>query len=449
MPKKGQKFSRVVWTESEWFLVVSRYVELRDKDRDISITGALSEAQHVLPPRRWRTLIGLGSSSVATLRDFEARIRSGWVPEGWTPPKAIGNNTPPPTPEPAPSPVAEVMTPLPTNIHKIEATFPDSKGRIFWTTREWKRVALRAETLLKADPSRTLARTIFEAQLPPTLPLDRCRLLSSFHSASTAVLRRKYEEGLKGAWTLPAKERAALMGQEQSYAEHEAKTRAGLEAEQAAAPTAAAEPAPAFEVPQFPGQCEYGGPPTAAPAPVPAADPLAARIAVILAESSARIAAETRSYVARELDAALDTMVGGIVAGLRAQVHNMIAAELGPLEATPAPLPEPPTPTPTVPPAPQEPPRVKVDIVGLSGNSLGEVRNAAENMGLQARFIDAAHAKGTWSPAPNVILATKFISHTAQERAKRSGANVLFAHAGPQSIVGMMETLVPHPVGLQ
>jgi hypothetical protein len=82
--------------------------------------------------------------------------------------------------------------------------------------------------------------------------------------------------------------------------------------------------------------------------------------------------------------------------------------------------------------------KVKVDVVGLTGNSLAEVRNAF-NGHTSLRFIDPEHV-GSWVPRRDchVVLATRFIPHTANLKCARYHVKPILAKgAGPSVITAI------------
>jgi hypothetical protein len=176
-------------------------------------------------------------------------------------------------------------------------------------------------------------------------------------------------------------------------------------------------------------------------------------MATIITNACAQVAAETRAYVMAEYDKQLDRLTTALHATLRDYVHGLVSAELGPLSTPPTPAPTAPPPSTPLADAPPETtapapapeaavaaPPLRVDIVGLVGSNLGEVRGAARRIGIDATFIDPDQT-ARWEPGPQVILARKFVPHAARRKAEKAGSHIMVAAAGAQSVIGILESM--------
>lgn len=445
---------RVDWSEVEWFDLMRLIVPERDR------TGAglgnlmIRLQKKCLPKSRWRG-DSLATSGLPLARDYEARYRSGWVP--------TGRKTEPDKPEAVRNPDGTQKA----RDRALEASFTDARkgatSQIYWTQREWAMVACRVKHRIEVmGDTRGLPRVFFEGQAE-VLPLERCRKMGGF--AALPPLQAAYDAAIPNIWTLPAEVRAKCEGRGADWDAQQAKAREGLASMQATQAAIDAAP-PAPPAPPVPVE---GMPQTAPPAPVVAplpGDPLAARLALIVADACGRVAAETRAYVMAEYDKQLDRLTVALASTLREYVHTLVSSELGPIQTPPpvagaAPS-APPVDTNGAPPADTPPtapeaaaapepaplPRMKVDIVGAERIGTAQVRSAADRLGIDVRLIDADQL-ARWEPRPNVILATQFVPHKANRVAKAAGANLLFATGGPASVVGIMESLAEHRGALQ
>lgn len=429
---------RIHWRETEWYDVTREAVPIRDrtaKGWEYCIDAAQKK---VLPKIRQRPI---HSSIVAQARDYEARYRAGWVPEG--------RLTDPATPEIERKPEGSQKD----RDAAREATFTGYK--VFWTAREWAMMACAVKWRIEHGDTRGLPRIFFETQAD-ILPLDRCKRLGSL--AALAPLQKAFDEAVPNIWTLPPDIRAKCEQRGPEYEAQQAKTQAGI----IVAPPPAPGPMPETLSAPLPEAAPF-------PAFLAAAaegDPLAVRLGMIIANAASQVAQETRAHVMAEYDRQLDRLTASLHATLRDYVHTLVTAELGPLSTPPGaapaapstngapPVPEaPPTDTAQGLPAPavqaEPPPRVRVDVVGMERIGTMQVRSAAEKLGLDLRLIDSDQGKTSWIPRENVILATQYIPHHITRIAKKAGSNVMFANAGPASVLGMLESLAEHRGNVQ
>lgn len=131
---------------------------------------------------------------------------------------------------------------------------------------------------------------------------------------------------------------------------------------------------------------------------------------------------------------------------VRQGVHDVVG---GPTEPTPpqpqAQSQEQPKAEPTlsvVPPAarPAILEKQRVDVIGLLGAQANVVRSAM-GKAFDLRFVASDYAEHQRSVAPIVVLCTKFVNHSAQEKAKSRGAHVLFANGAAQSVIEQLQHL--------
>ena len=97
------------------------------------------------------------------------------------------------------------------------------------------------------------------------------------------------------------------------------------------------------------------------------------------------------------------------------------------------------------PPAPTErTPRARVDIIGLLSKQAEIVqRHASKDFSL--RFLTKEDAERKPVTAPVAIMMTKFVTHSTQERIRKSGAELVFANGGVGSVLGALEQLQAAP----
>jgi hypothetical protein len=462
--------ARIHWSEIEWFDVMRLVIAERERTGAGWVSIIMKAQKKVLPKSRQRSPLSFKGHTLDVAQEYGDRIRIGWIPEGRAeePTKPVEKSVDKPIDKPAVSPTPRLKRDgtQGDRDRALESTFT-SKANVFWTRREWAIVACAVKHRIEQGDTRGLPRLFFEMQTQ-VLPLDRCRKMGGF--AALPPLQAAYDDAVPRIWTLPPDIIAKCEGRGKEYEAAKAKAAAGVAHQvpiEPPAPEPEPMPAPAPEV--IPLTVSAPAPDLAVLSQFPIAssdDPLAARIALILGQAAAQISATTRAHVMAEYDRQLDRLVGALAASLREHVHGLVSAELGPLSTAPTPPAAPVAPA--APSAPEssaqsEPqgtpdkvteaapplPRLKVDIVGMERLGTMQVRAVADKLGIDVRLIDSDHTKGTWEPRATVILATQFVPHAATRTAKKAGASLLFANAGPASVVGLLESLAEHRGDLQ
>ena len=187
-----------------------------------------------------------------------------------------------------------------------------------------------------------------------------------------------------------------------------------------------------------------------APAPIPTSEPQQSAAAPVTGASAIEetLVSLVRKIVREGLPVLAQAMAEHAVTMLRGDLLREIDKTVrqgvtdvvgGPTE--PAPQAAAPTLS-VVPPAavPPTPDKQRVDVIGLLGAQANVVRSA---MGKQfdLRFVTSDYAEHQRSVASVVVLCTKFVNHSAQEKAKSRGAHVLFANGAAQSVIEQLQHL--------
>lgn len=83
--------------------------------------------------------------------------------------------------------------------------------------------------------------------------------------------------------------------------------------------------------------------------------------------------------------------------------------------------------------------RRKIDVIGLLPDQYNILRKKTQHRSYELRYISAEEAIGRRSFAPTVVMCTKFISHSAQDCVKRSGAKIVFADGAVESVIRVLD----------
>lgn len=468
------------WTDHEWTLVSGAAAPL--VHQGLSDLEALMKAQRtVLPKPRQREKVQMKSMLQ------RSKNRNGpaqrYIDEAVKAYRKV--SAPLPAPMPAPVLTAAVQGVNP----KVHAASRDAmamqKQQIRWLPIEWAAVAVECKRLQDSGDERALSSLILSAQEAVLIP-SRWRGRNSIYTGETGGNNARFlAQGWKDQWMLkpdevPAAPPEAVIEMVTHTPAPEAPPKP------VEAPSVAPELPRATTLPVQSPRGAFGFAMQAFASQIEAAlDTLltahAAHIYTTLDERMERAAENIGLLVAKQ-----------ITDGLRSTVVGIMSEELGGPVTPPSapgapPVPSaPPAASPSVPPLPvasmsapyeaqglgyfeaervasvpvsykgqprrepqaeEYPPddpadegKVKVDVVGLTGNSLAEVRNAF-NGHTSLRFIDPEHV-GSWVPRRDcrVVLATRFIPHTANLKcvryhvkpilAKGAGASVIAAIAG-------------------
>lgn len=145
--------------------------------------------------------------------------------------------------------------------------------------------------------------------------------------------------------------------------------------------------------------------------------------------------------VAKELDLRIPAALGEIAGHLQSSIAQMLTTFLDakPGETVQAP------PRPVAPQAPAAPvvPEIKLpalDVVGLIGPQINQVKDTLNGYASSVRFVDA-DAVGNWKPRAVVILNTKFISHDAEHKCKKAGVKPIRVHGGADAVLRALNDL--------
>jgi hypothetical protein len=295
---------------------------------------------------------------------------------------------------------------------RVRAVTPNPKGtRVDWTTLEKARVARELQQLRAAgDGGRSLSTLVIIAQ-QTALPRERWRASTGIHSANyVGTLPKDMEEGARNIWLLEQEEAKATPEPQQPASEPQAP--------QAAPPVSSglADAARAF------------------------AETLQGALGALLQAQASHLLGQLEARTADMAQSVALGIAAQIQQGLRSSVHDLIAAELGGPVATPPAAPaEAPEPEPT-----QEatrPKRVKVDIVGLLASQAAEVKKAF-NGTTDLLFVETTQAK-RWTPRPGaeVVINTKWISHSVEDRCRVGHVKPVRVSGGPSAFIHAIEEL--------
>lgn len=367
------------WLPSEQRQVASYALPLMD-EHGMQIVDAFMKAQKVALPRvRWHSIEALRRMNYGSASSTMRRI----VEEARKNP----GHAPAPAPKPKPpSPTGKTLT--------------------RWTTHENALLARHVKAMQDAGDTRSLALLCFEAQ-QHVLPPDRHRSKDSL-LVTRRTLVAAHENGLRNIWTLPPLPAPAAPASEL--------TPEPPPAPQESAPAPAPAATQATQAP--PILSRHSGLSDAARA---FGDTVMGALDTLLSHHASLIMAEVQSRMGR----LADQVAASLTDNIKVIVHGAIEKELGPI----GPTEEPPRPR-----------RLVVDVVGLIGQQVEEVRKSF-NGDTDIRFISADHG-GTWSPrTENCVLVTKFISHDVQDKVKSWGFKPVFANGGAASVIEAIEGL--------
>jgi hypothetical protein len=430
------------WTPSEWQLVAAYAIHHIDKG--VPVNRALEKAQRsALPKARhhdeddirrmiWR----------ASTKKYIEEARA-------LPPEKRAEIAPPPPPRKAP---------LPRPRLDEGRDYDRQPGRLIkWTTLEKARVARQVNQWRAAGDTRPLSRLIIEAQ-ELVIERDRRRPIRSIQVAAQpgGLNDRMLAEGTANEWLLTDPQAAAAI---QAPATTAAPATTTTNTAAPATTAAPAEPSP-IAAPQ-------GAEAAHAPTPLPhtpnalsdaarafgevvmgALDNLlAVHTETLMREVYARMSAAMSAQAEATSRQIAEQTAAMVERGMRETVHRIVEAELGgpvapppvttetPAQqqaAAPAPTPEPETPRSKV---------LRVDVVGLVGNNISEVRSAF-NGNTDLRFIDPDQLNG-WAPhkGRHVVCATKWIPHKSKDKLRAAGVRPINVTGSVGTVIHAIEEL--------
>lgn len=121
--------------------------------------------------------------------------------------------------------------------------------------------------------------------------------------------------------------------------------------------------------------------------------------------------------------------------GIGPLVHSALESELGGKVAAPTAAP-----AMVLPPGASLPKGLQLDVVGLIGSQVTEVREKLNGYAAGIRFINADDVGG-WTPRGTVVLNTKFISHNAEDKCRKAGVRPIRVQGGAGAILNAIRTL--------
>jgi len=338
-----------------------------------------------------------------------------------------------------PAPAAAPATPLkPTQTPKRsidEGRDYSGEGAVRWTTMEKARIARQVNRWRSEGDTRALSRLVIEAQ-ELVLDIDRRRSIPSIQSGTTGgYLEKLIAHGTANEWLLPA---------DPPPAEAEPEP-------QAAEPEAQAEPQQAVQAAQAPEPATGHLPPTQPPRALSAAaqafgatvmraldDLLAVHAQSVMhniAERMSAMAAITSQQIAQQIEQSM-----------RATVHKIVEAELGPVSAPAMDMEYPEVPA--APEAAAEPQPeaervrlLKVDVVGLNNGSMEQQVKTAINGGADLRFFDPD--SGTYAPhrGRHCIMITQRVPHSLKFKIKAAGISPIYVKSTAGHVIQAIEEL--------
>lgn len=458
----GQK---IRWTDDEWRAVVAS--ALPHLKHGAEMLDALHKGQKVLPRERQR-----GTSQMDMLVKRE-RLGNGVISRYVQ--EMRKRLSYPEAAPPAPPPPAPIAPPKLRTSIDVDVMNGDSR---YWSPIEWARIAREVKRMQDAGDDRSnFGRLMFDAQ-KVVLAQRRWRPL-------TGLLHANQKNGnqirLAEAWknvSLLADDPAPAAQPEQVI---EMVTHAETRQE---APKPQGAPTP-LQLPLS----------TFAGAMQAFASTFETALDTLLKDHEAHIVATMDQRLHSAADQIADVVAAQIREGLRRTVIATMAEELGgPVSPPPAPsIP----PAPSTPPAPSAPPtaspsgtglmgkhyamwgpgelaaaraaavpvtyvgrprteptpeeyapdepgsdgKVKIDVVGMVGVQVTEIKKAF-NGHTSLRFVDASQVTA-WIPRRNcnVVLATKFISHNVPLKCARYHLKPIYANGGVASVIQAIKTI--------
>ncbi len=448
--RKGIKLPEGIirWGPADYMIVACGMVPLIAKGKER--IPAISTAQKLLPKERRRpekdlvrnSSADLMKSSFALAQAMTQEAREALIADALT---AQGRLAPQPAAEKA-KPAYKPVLKRPTleQMKEVRIAADGKKRRIHsvrWEDRELALVARRvAYYQRELQDKRVLSRLIKVAQ-EIELPPERRRGSQSI-DACLQRLRPELVRGFSLAHTLLAdtpfdRDRQAYPGEPEPQApaaafefvadiKPEPIESAGVNIDAAHKPSEA--PAP-----------------VAAPTPPPAArypvtEPIRAFGEVFAQGMSDLIQGMTREMMSelelrigamseRLMQNAIDTMARGVTT----MVHQALERELGGPVATAEPeykLPE----------GAALPSSLQLDVVGLIGSQITEVKAQLNGFARGIRFIDADQLNA-WVPRGLSIINTKFISHAVEGKCRKAGVKPIRVQGGAGAIVNAIREL--------
>lgn len=435
------------WTPSEWIKVAVHALPHLDKGQ--SVVNALREAQlTALPPDRHRdddALKNLARQSPVKRNIEKARA----LPTGMR---------------------DDIAKQRHRNSLDDGRNYSGRGGLVRWTTLEKARIARQIDAWRDAGDTRALSRLIIEAQELVIDP-ERRRPITSIQVAAVNGANSKNErmiaEGRANIWLLSETPSPAPVAEAQ------------VEASAATQSQPIDEPLPTAETAPPDSSLRTQHPPQEMPGPAAArmqstqaarafAETMVGALDSLLADHTDTVLREVHSKLDESIRTTAQQIAAEIAAriemGMRATVHRIVEAELGG-----------PVSPPTAGDLPAEPasssinagdighaqtpvdeprhngndeqadrprkPQLKVDVVGLVGNNITEVRSAF-NGDTDLRFIDPDHLNA-WAPhkGRHVVCAVRWIPHKAKHKLRAVGMQPINVHGSVGTVIHAIEEL--------
>jgi hypothetical protein len=408
----GQKLKAGIirWTPRDYMTVCCGMVPLLDGG--VKQQQAMEQAQRLLPPKRQRDPVSLPSNLVQPLyRSTLAKVRAMSPDDRATMTASV-------TAEQGGQAEAPLSGPIDSPIDGR------SKG-VRWSARELALIARRVAYLQRElQDKRVLSRLIKVAQDIELSP-ERRRSSASIDVAMAALrveLPKAYAQSRVLLADQPfdprATEHTAL-----PEPEPEPEPEQAPEAPQAPKPVSA--PAPAAQAAQPPSDA------------VKAFGELFARGMSELVQSVAgQVLADLEGRVSAMSERLVRSAIEVLGAGVPGIVHQALEKELGATGAPPAA----PLALLALPQGAANPKPVHLDVVGLIGHQIAEVKTQLNGHAAGIRFIDAEKVN-SWTPRAKVILNTKFISHSAERKCIKAGIKPVRVQGGASAIVAAVRAI--------
>lgn len=145
----------------------------------------------------------------------------------------------------------------------------------------------------------------------------------------------------------------------------------------------------------------------------------------LMSELEVRIGAASE----RLMQSAIDTMARGVTT----MVHSALERELGgPVETAAESF--------ALPEGAAQPAALQLDVVGLIGSQISEVKKQLNGHSRGIRFIDADQLNA-WAPRGLAIINTKFISHAVEGKCRKAGVKPIRVQGGAGAIVNAIKEL--------
>jgi hypothetical protein len=425
----------VRWIPAEWLKVAVNM--LPHLDKGMPVLNALVKAQRVLPKDRHRT---------------EEALRAVAVPSALQVPKYVAQARALSEEERAALTIVKPPRKLPPpRGPKYPADLQRNyTGKFRWTTKEKALITRMVLWFQEQEVPGTLARLIIEAQ-ELVLPPERRRSLAGIKQgdvhAPNSLNMKLIEEGKANLWLINTIPFNPPVAQETTADEPETTDeRSDGEVLQAAAETQAPEASEALAAP------------TPSPTPQRTLSEAAKAFGDTVMLALDQLLATHSDLLLSKVDARISTMsqdmgmqiAAMIERGMRQTVHQLVEAELGPVntpQAAPSPSSTGEAPAPVASVQAQHEPEaerarmLKVDVVGLVGLNITKVRESF-NGTTDLRFIDPDQLNA-WAPhkGRHVVCATKWIPHKAKFKLKAVGMQPINVSGGVGTVIHAIEEL--------